>query len=128
MSIVTPFVLEKLKLLGFMFLVVLYPPQWAHFSPIKWNLTVDCWKKKKKNNNNHAISFDYINFNSPWSNHCRKYLRYCSHEILELVNFELAYQDNPIILSYQSLMFDKLDTRNVPMPAAKNFSIFFFFF
>lgn len=42
-----PFVLEKLKLRVFMFCVVLYPPQLAHFNPIKWNLTVDCCKKKK---------------------------------------------------------------------------------
>lgn len=44
----SPFVLEKLKLRVLMFLVVLYPPQLAHFNPMKWNFTVDCWRKNKK--------------------------------------------------------------------------------
>lgn len=68
----------------------------------------------------HSISWKLKSnqiFNSLWSNHCKRCPQYCSRAILERVNFVLVYRDNPIVWSYRSLMFDKLDTRNDLMPA-----------
>lgn len=61
------------------------------------------------------LTFKYLY--SLWSNHYKIYLQCCSHVILERVDFVLVYRGNPIVWSYRSLMFDKLDTRNDPMPA-----------
>lgn len=116
----TPFDPVKLKLLVLIFFVVLYPPQFAHFNPMKWNFTVDCCKNVKiaevskcyrkwemviSTESNHKCSV-------PWSNRYRIYQQYYSRVIWAPASFALVCPDSPTVWSCRSSMFGMLDTHN----------------